>query len=78
MAHYVINQGDTFQFGPAVEPEEIVTPADISAFLYGRGWNEVGNSITDRWRHVIKNRPNMSWEQAVAIEFYEFVSLGGR
>lgn len=48
-------------------------PGDIHTFLTARGWSLNG----DAWQHTGKGRYNMSWEQAVSCEFYEFITIGG-
>lgn len=64
-----INIGDTVTLGTN-EPD---TPDDIETFLRARGWIQA----SPRWQHDDKRRYFMTWEQAVAIEFYEFITIGG-
>jgi hypothetical protein len=48
-------------------------PGDIHTFLTARAWSNNG----DDWQNQQKGRYSMTWEQAVAVEFYEFITLGG-
>lgn len=70
--------GDTIQLGthPTPTGNPSVTPPDIQVFLNSRGWIEYG-PFDDVWKHDGKKRIDMSWEQALACEFYEFITLGG-
>lgn len=78
MTNYIVNPGDTIQLGtPPRASNPSITPSDISAFLEGRGWIEHG-PFDDVWKHDGKVRFDMTWEQAMACEFYEFITLGGK
>lgn len=77
MTHHVVQPGDTVQLGiPSQAMPQSVTPADITNFLISRGWTEYG-PFDDVWKHTAKGHSELSWEQAMAIEFYEFITLGG-
>lgn len=69
MSSYHLEPGDQITIGSPESP----APSDIQTFLTGRGWNTVGT----RFQHNAKDRWHMTWEQAVAIEFYEFITIGG-
>lgn len=78
MTHYTIQPGDTIQLGDNVaQTPAIPTPIDVQNFLFARGWTEVGPSSQDLWTHNGKQRFVMTWEQAMAIEFFEFITIGG-
>lgn len=79
MTHYVVNPGDTIQIGVASPPHVTPanTPQDVWTFLSARGWVEYGGN-EDVWKHEPKARFGFTWEQAVACEFYEFITLGGK
>lgn len=77
MDHHV-QPGDRIIFPRVYPPPSMITPGDIATFLLDRGWVEVSNTPDDQWSHAPKGRAAMSWEQAVACEFYEFITLGGR
>ncbi len=49
-------------------------PLEIANFLLSRDWRY------DVKEHRYSNisHHNMRWDEAMAIEFYEFISLGGR
>lgn len=68
-SNYHVNPGDTITLGT----HENDAPDDIERFLRARGWIQV----SPRWQHDGKSRFFMTWEQALAIEFYEFISIGG-
>lgn len=76
MSTYHLQQGDTIVLPPG-EPE-LIAPPDIHGFLNSRGWSEVSNTPADRFSNVAKGRNGFTWEQAMACEFYEFITLGGR
>jgi hypothetical protein len=67
--NYQLNPGDTIQIGT----HEVDAPDDVERFLRARGWTQV----SPRWQHSDKNRFFMTWEQAMALEFYEFITIGG-
>lgn len=70
MTNYCINPGDSIQLGYPGIP----APTDITTFLQSRGWQANGGYD---WQHHAKARWNMTWEQALACEFYEFITIGG-
>lgn len=49
-------------------------PPQIVTFLSARGWGNLNNEV---FAHGAKGFNGMSWEQALAIEFYEFITIGG-
>ena len=57
-----------------VDEPSPVTPNQIYSFLQARDWS----MQDDHWEHTFKHHYAMTWEQAMAIEFYEFITLGGR
>lgn len=77
--NHKIQIGDTVQIGEISLRD--ATPGDINNFLMSRGWlrdyfTSMGNA--DRWTHEQKGRHRLEWAQAMAIEFYEFITIGGR
>jgi hypothetical protein len=56
-----------------VQDDAAQCPGDIYTFLTSRNWSKNG----DDWQHLEKGRYSMTWEQAVACEFYEFITIGG-
>lgn len=73
MSFHNIAPGDTLHMAP--ELPAAGAPTDVRNFLGGRGWAMV---YGERWEHDAKGRPSMTWEQAMACEFYEFITIGGR
>jgi hypothetical protein len=71
VTNFCVNPGDTVQFGTMYSE----APSDIGQFLEARDWIRVGEG---HWQHSEKHRWHLTWEQAVACEFYEFITLGGR
>jgi hypothetical protein len=51
-------------------------PGDVASFLGERGWGS-DNDMTHWYRDQLSGF-YYSWEQAMAIEFYKFITLGGR
>lgn len=49
-------------------------PLDVGDFLRTRGWHCFSS---DEWQNHNYNNGTMTWEQAMAYEFYLFISLGG-
>jgi len=78
VTHYVINPGDTVQLGvvPPTDVPPAPTPPGIHTLLYSRGWEEYGPD-KDIWKHQGKAQFGFTWEQAMAYEFYEFITIGG-
>ncbi len=58
-------------------PRYTECPRDVYLFLTGRGWGDMSNGDITLFSRP-KSETLHTWEQAVAIEFYEFISLGGR
>lgn len=50
-------------------------PGDIEAWLHSRGWNSSYSGTGKEWTRGTYY--SLSWEQAVAVEFYLYCSLGG-
>jgi hypothetical protein len=71
-SEYTVRPGDMIRLAPEEPP--MPGPADIASFLRSRGWY----ADCGEWNHMEKNRVRMTWEQAMACEFYEFITLGGR
>lgn len=73
---HIVEPGDSVVIG-SHHPE---CPPDIRSFLGSRGWQMVhtGMGNTEGWQHSSKTRATMTWEQAMACEFYEFITLGGK
>lgn len=74
MTYHSVQPGDTIQIGGVVAAS---TPPEMRTWLSQRGWVDNGGN-EDLWRHEPKGRYNMRWEQAIACEFFEFITLGGR
>lgn len=78
MSLHIVKLGDTIQIdgvSPSIPPAP--TPPEMWNWLSQRGWVEYGD-VEDFWKHEAKGRHSMRWEQAVACEFFEFITLGGR
>jgi hypothetical protein len=73
MSEYQLQPGDRIVLPPTMPGAPC--PFEIRPWLEGRGWT---NQFGDRWYMYAKHRESFTWEQAVACEFYEFISLGGR
>lgn len=56
-----------------VQDDSASCPGDIHSFLTARYWSNNGSD----WQNHQKGRSNMTWEQAVAVEFFEFITIGG-
>lgn len=56
----------------------MIAPKDVIAFLRSRGWrpHTPDKEHESMWFHGSKH-VLMKWEQAVAIETVEFLTLGG-
>lgn len=52
-----------------------VTPPEIRKYLESVGWTQ-----SSEWPYWFYNEdfPALTWEQAMAIEYYKFVTIGGR
>lgn len=62
---------------PSVHLPGVSTPADICSWLVSHGWNSTYDSGgDDKWSKG--SLYNGTWEQAVAYEFFLFITLGGR
>lgn len=50
-------------------------PVHIGSWLVQMGWQQ----HQGKWKHQPDtNVPSYTWEQAMAIEFYRFVTIGGK
>ncbi len=72
MSEYQLQPGDVIKLPPTLPGA--VCPDEVREFLFARGWT---NNYGDRWSMYLKYRESLTWEQAVACEFYEFITLGG-
>lgn len=52
-------------------------PSDVQVWLANRGWYSMQEGGTTVFSHSSYNVSECTWEQAVAYEFFRFVSLGG-
>lgn len=57
-------------------PPHSPCPGDISHFLHERDWWQSSDSTGQYFEKQQYTR--MTWEQAMAVEFYAFITLGGR
>lgn len=58
---------------PGVEP-----PSEIRTFLNARGWTRSDSNGLEGWFYGASSElMGFTWEQAVAYEYYRFVTLGG-
>lgn len=53
-------------------------PKDVKLFLLARGWKQQNDPVSDGelWRRASDDAEYL-WEQAVAVEYMMFVTLGG-
>lgn len=72
MSGFTAMPGDTITLGTVHHAD---CPYDIVDFLNGRGWTQ---NHSARWASTNYVHNEMTWEQAVAVEFYRFITLGGR
>lgn len=54
-------------------PVPIEAPGKVQTFLLERGWME---HVNGRWTHPVEGAGTMTWEQAMTIEFLNFLMLG--
>lgn len=51
-------------------------PAEISQWLYARGWS--GGPDGQTWLNPNSGNGYFTWEQAMAVEFHRFINLGAK
>lgn len=77
MAQHHVVSGDTITLGQ-VYPTTVRCPDDIRIFLSAQGWATPWGHSNDTVRFSRDTYQDFTWEQAMAVEFYKFITLGGR
>lgn len=57
-------------------PGEDFAPPEVQKLLFAQGWAENSYSGPRSWTR--NGGPQYTWEQAMAIEFANFITLGGK